>query len=554
MSADNRTGRVAVITGASSGIGEATARALAADGYRVALLARRLDRIQALAEELGDGAIAIQADVTDRDSLVAAAQRVQDELGGADILVNNAGVMLLGPFSAELSDDYRRMIETNLLGAITTTEVFLDQLLADDGGDLVNLSSVAGRTARPGNAVYAATKWGMNGWSESLRQQLQPGVRVIVIEPGAVATELPEHITHGETRSAVEQMYEATRSALRTSPRSSPSPSRGPAACRSTRSSSARPRRRGERTPATPDTRGTNPTMTPDPGTEQRRHDARPRASASSRHPPTRPEMPSGAALDAGYRHIDTAAAYGNERQVGEAVHSSDLDRSDVFLETKVWISDYGYDETLHAFEKSARKLGVEQIDLLILHQALPSAFDRTLEAYRALETLLADGKVRAIGVSNFMVEHLTRLLDRATVVPAVNQIECHPYFQQQDVQDFGAEHGILPQAWSPIGGITFYRDGSHGSTLEDPVIADIATAHGKTPAQVMLRWGLQHGRSVIPKSTKPSRIAENINVFDFELSADEMAAIDGLDTGRRGGPEPDAITLEAFGREIPEA
>src|SRR5450755_334734 len=260
------------------------------------------------------------------------------------------------------------------------------------------------------------------------------------------------------------------------------------------------------------------------------------------------------AALDTGYRHIDTAAAYGNERQVGEAVHSSALDRSEVFLETKIWISDYGYEETLHGFEKSSRKLGVDQIDLLILHQALPSAFDRTLEAYRALETLLADGKVRAIGVSNFMVEHLTMLLDRAAVVPAVNQIEVHPYFQQREVQDFGAERGILTQAWSPIGGITFYRDGSHGSTLDDPVIGDIARAHGKTPAQVMLRWGLQHGRSVIPKSTKPSRIAENINVFDFELSANEMAAIDGLDTGRRGGPQPDAITLEAFGREIPEA
>jgi len=259
-------------------------------------------------------------------------------------------------------------------------------------------------------------------------------------------------------------------------------------------------------------------------------------------------------ALDVGYRHIDTAAAYGNERQVGEAVHSSELDRSELFLETKVWISDYGYDETLHAFEKSARKLGVEQIDLLILHQALPSAFDRTLEAYRALETLLADGKVRAIGVSNFMVEHLTRLLEHATAVPAVNQIECHPYFQQREVQNFGAEHGILTQAWSPIGGITFYRDGNHSSTLDDPVIAGVARGHRKTPAQVMLRWGLQHERSVIPKSTKPSRIAENINVFDFELSADEMAAIDALDTGRRGGPEPDAITLEAFGREIPEA
>lgn len=259
-------------------------------------------------------------------------------------------------------------------------------------------------------------------------------------------------------------------------------------------------------------------------------------------------------ALDAGYRHIDTAAAYGNERQVGEAVHSSDLDRSEVFLETKIWISDYGYDEALQGFEKSARKLGVDQIDLLILHQALPSVFDRTLEAYRALETLLADGKVRAIGVSNFMVNHLTTLLDRASVVPAVNQIELHPYFQQPEVQALGAEHDILTQAWSPIGGITFYRDGSHGSTLDDPVIGEIARAHGKTPAQVMLRWGLQHGRSVIPKSTKPTRIAENIDVFDFEVSAAEMAAIDGLDTGRRGGPEPDAITLEAFGREIPEA
>jgi diketogulonate reductase-like aldo/keto reductase len=258
-------------------------------------------------------------------------------------------------------------------------------------------------------------------------------------------------------------------------------------------------------------------------------------------------------ALDAGYRHIDTAAAYGNERQVGEAVHGSDVDRSEVFLETKIWISDYGYDETLHGFEKSARKLGLEQIDLLILHQALPSAFDRTLEAYRALEKLLADDKVRAIGVSNFMVEHLTKLLDQATVVPAVNQIECHPYFQQPEVQDFDTQHGILTQAWSPIGGITFYRDGNHGSILEDPVIGDIAKAHDKSPAQVLLRWGLQHGRSVIPKSTKPSRIKENIDVFDFELSTEEVAAIDALDTGHRGGPEPDAITLKAFGREIPE-
>jgi diketogulonate reductase-like aldo/keto reductase len=257
--------------------------------------------------------------------------------------------------------------------------------------------------------------------------------------------------------------------------------------------------------------------------------------------PPEETRVAVETALGDGYRHVDTAAAYGNERQVGEAIRNSGLERPEVFVETKIWISDYGYDKTLHGFEKSARKLGVDQIDLLILHQALPSEFEKTLEAYRALETLLADGKVRAIGVSNFMVDHLSRLLDRATVVPAVNQIEVHPYFAQQKVQDFGAEHGILTQAWSPIGGITFYRDGSHGSTLADPVIGDIATTHGKTPAQVMLRWGLQHGRSVIPKSTKPNRIAENFNVFDFELSADEITAIDGLDTGRRGGPEPDA-------------
>src|SRR5256714_3900873 len=156
--------------------------------------------------------------------------------------------------------------------------------------------------------------------------------------------------------------------------------------------------------------------------------------------PPNETRAAVGAALAAGYRLIDTAAAYGNERQVGEAVHASDLDRSEVFLETKIWISDYGYDETLHGFEKSARKLGVSQIDLLILHQALPSAFPRTLEAYRALETLLADGKVRAIGVSNFMVEHLRTLLERANVVPAVNQIEVHPYFSQREVQDLGEE------------------------------------------------------------------------------------------------------------------
>jgi NADP-dependent 3-hydroxy acid dehydrogenase YdfG len=207
MATDQDASRVAVITGASSGIGEATARSLAAAGHRIALLARRRDRVEALAEQLGEGAIAIEADVTDRDSIASAAERVKSELGGTDILVNNAGVMLLAPFSSEQRDEIRQMIETNLLGAMTTTEVFLDQL-KDGGGDLINLSSVAGRFARPGNSVYAATKWGLNGWSEALRQELQPDVRVTLIEPGAVATELTDHITDPDAKKGAEAMYD----------------------------------------------------------------------------------------------------------------------------------------------------------------------------------------------------------------------------------------------------------------------------------------------------------------------------------------------------------
>jgi len=270
--------------------------------------------------------------------------------------------------------------------------------------------------------------------------------------------------------------------------------------------------------------------------------------------PPDETRAAVAAALDLGYRHIDTAAAYGNEREVGEAIRDSGVARDELFVETKIWISDYGYDETPHGFAKSAGKLGVEQIDLLILHQALPSDFNRTLAAYRALEKLLADGKVRAIGVSNFMVDHLHALLDATTVVPAVNQLEIHPYFQQREVQEFDRDHGILNQAWSPIGGITFYRDSGHASALEDPVIGSIAAAHRKSPAQVMLRWGLQQGRSVIPKSTRPARIAENLDVFDFDLTPAELATIDTLETSKRGGPEPEDITLTAFGRPIPEA
>ena len=258
-------------------------------------------------------------------------------------------------------------------------------------------------------------------------------------------------------------------------------------------------------------------------------------------------------ALRTGYRHIDTAAAYGNEREVGQGIRESGVARSEIFIETKIWISDYGYEETLHAFDKSAGKLGVEQIDLLILHQPLPSAFERTIGAYTALEKLLADGKVRAIGVSNFMPEHLTQLLEQTEVVPSVNQIEVHPYFQQKELTALHEEHGILTQAWSPIGGITSYGQAAR-RTFDEPVILTIGEKYGKSAAQVMLRWHIQNGIQVIPKSTKPERIAENFDVFDFELTADEVARIDALDTGVRGGPEPDSNTLESYGMPIPEA
>jgi len=259
-------------------------------------------------------------------------------------------------------------------------------------------------------------------------------------------------------------------------------------------------------------------------------------------------------ALRVGYRLIDTAASYFNEREVGEGIRASGIDRSEVFIETKLWISDYGYDEALHSFDKSAGKLGVERIDLLLLHQPLTADFERTIGAYKALETLLADGRVRAIGVSNFMPEVLERLLAETSVVPAVNQVEVHPYFAQPDVQAADAAHGILTQAWSPMGGITSYRGDSTRSTFDDPAIGAIAAAHGKTPAQVMLRWHLQEGRSAIPKSVNPARTAANFDVFGFELTADELARIDALDTGVRGGPDPATVTVESFHRDIPEA
>ena len=261
-------------------------------------------------------------------------------------------------------------------------------------------------------------------------------------------------------------------------------------------------------------------------------------------------------ALEVGYRHIDTAAAYGNERQVGEGIRRSGIDRDDIFIETKVWVTDYGYDRTLHAFDKATGKLGVSTLDLLILHQPVPTRFDTTIGAYKGLEALLADGRVRAIGVSNFMPHHLERLLAETGVVPAVNQVELHPYFAQPGVQKADTEHGILTQAWSPIGGITFYPGwgDQRRSVMDDSTIAEIATGYGKTPAQVMLRWHLQEGRSAIPKSVNPARIAENFDVFDFELAPEELARIDALDTGVRSGPDPDEPREAMFAREIPEA
>lgn len=262
------------------------------------------------------------------------------------------------------------------------------------------------------------------------------------------------------------------------------------------------------------------------------------------------------AALAAGYRAVDTAAVYANETGVGQGLGKSGLPREEIFVETKVWINDYGYEETLHAYEKAVKKLGLDQIDLLILHQPMTTGFERSLEAYRALEKLYADGKVRAIGVSNFMVEDLQKLLAVAKVVPAVNQVEFHPYYQPRELEAFHREHGILTQCWSPIGGISFYPGFANElpSTLENPAIGQIAQHHGKTPAQVMLRWHLQQGRQVIPKSVTPSRIAENFDIFDFELSAAELAVIDGLDTGVRGGPDPATMTFEGYSVEIPEA
>jgi 2,5-diketo-D-gluconate reductase A len=258
-------------------------------------------------------------------------------------------------------------------------------------------------------------------------------------------------------------------------------------------------------------------------------------------------------ALGDGYRLIDTAAAYGNEREVGQAIRQSGIDRSEIYVETKLWISDYGKDKAQVGFDASLRRLGVDYIDVYLLHQPAPADFEDTIAAYQVAEEMVRAGRARAIGVSNFSPDHLRRLLDQVTVVPAVNQVELHPYFTNATVQAADKTLGILTQAWSPIGGIHRYRPAgaADADVLKNPVITALAARYGKTPAQVVLRWHLDEGRSALPKSVTPSRIAENLDVFDFTLQPAELAAIDDLDTGLRGGPDPELLNTRTYPKAV---
>jgi diketogulonate reductase-like aldo/keto reductase len=242
-------------------------------------------------------------------------------------------------------------------------------------------------------------------------------------------------------------------------------------------------------------------------------------------------------ALATGYRLIDTAAAYGNERQVGEALRRSGVDRVDVFVTTKMWISEYGFDSGLRGFERSLRKLGLETLDLYLLHQPMPNEWQRTVNAWKAAARLLSEGRTRAIGVSNFDSRQLADLVDATGVTPHVNQVELHPSFTQPGLRATHARLGIATQAWSPIGGVTRYwgdRPDPSRNPLTHPTVVALAQHHGRTAAQVLLRWHIQHGVCAIPKSVRAERIAENFAVFDFTLSPEAMAAIDALDTGAR--------------------
>jgi diketogulonate reductase-like aldo/keto reductase len=240
-------------------------------------------------------------------------------------------------------------------------------------------------------------------------------------------------------------------------------------------------------------------------------------------------------ALEAGYRSIDTAAIYGNEEGTGKAIAASGLPREDLFVTTKLWNSEQGYDSTLRAFDESLDKLGLEYVDLYLIHWPLP-ARGKFVDTYKAFEKLHADGRAKSIGVSNFLPEHLETLIEATSVIPAVNQIELHPHLQQHAAREYHVEQGIATEAWSPLG--------QGKGLLEVPAIVAIAQKHGRTPAQIVLRWHLQLGNVVIPKSVTPSRIKENIEVFDFSLDAEDIAAISALNEDRRLGPDPATFDL----------
>jgi 2,5-diketo-D-gluconate reductase A len=249
--------------------------------------------------------------------------------------------------------------------------------------------------------------------------------------------------------------------------------------------------------------------------------------------PPDETAAAVSSALDSGYRLVDTAAGYGNERGVGEAVRRSGIPRDEIFVTTKLANSDHGYDDAMRAFDTSLSELGFETVDLYLVHWPLP-AHDLYVETWRALQKLAEDGRARAIGVSNFTPGHLQRLLDATDVVPAVNQVELHPYLQQADLRAFHARHDIVTEAWSPLG--------QGKALLDDPTLVALADRLQRTTAQVVLRWHLQLGNVVIPKSVTPERIAANIEVFDFTLTDDDMSALGALDSGERMGPDPDTF------------
>jgi len=250
--------------------------------------------------------------------------------------------------------------------------------------------------------------------------------------------------------------------------------------------------------------------------------------------PPEETAQVVGTALEAGYRSIDTARAYGNEAGVGDAVRSAGIPREELFLTTKLWNTDHGYDAALQAFDRSLSDLGVDYLDLYLIHWPVPSA-DRYVETWTAFEKLASDGRVRAIGVSNFTEAHLQRLLDETGTVPVLNQVELHPNFPQSELRAFHARHGITTEAWSPL---------AQGGLLKEQSLVALAEKYDKTPAQIILRWHLQIGNVVIPKSVTPERIRSNIDVFDFELTDDDIATIDGMaGGGGRIGPDPETFT-----------